>query len=128
MHDPDYRASWKDFETFLDALTQGIVTVDETVPELPLKDIVSLTFAFICSSLVSDLQIFRIYRDVRFSKDQTPYKTAFSAAWSRTGRKGPYAVYYVQIKPNGGSLIGKFEKSLLFLSADVMFCFRRTSF
>jgi hypothetical protein len=41
VHDPDYRASWKDFETFLDALTQGITTVDETVPELPIKDIVS---------------------------------------------------------------------------------------
>lgn len=40
MHDPDYRASWKDFETFLDAMTQGITTVDETVPELPVKDIV----------------------------------------------------------------------------------------
>lgn len=39
MHDPDYRASWKDFETFLDAMTQGITTIDETVPELPLKDI-----------------------------------------------------------------------------------------
>ncbi|KIW09353.1 hypothetical protein, variant 1 [Verruconis gallopava] len=89
MHDPDYRASWKDFETFLEALTQGIITVDDTVPELPIKDI-----------------IFRIYRDVRFSKDQTPYKTHFSAAWSRTGRKGPYAVYYLQIKPDGGSLVG----------------------
>jgi hypothetical protein len=29
--------------------------------------------------------------DIRFSKDPTPYKTYFSAAWSRTGRKGPYA-------------------------------------
>jgi hypothetical protein len=26
---------------------------------------------------------------------------------SRTGRKGPYAAYYVQIKPNGGSVVGK---------------------
>ena len=26
---------------------------------------------------------------------------------SRTGRKGPYAAYYVQIKPGGGSLIGE---------------------
>jgi hypothetical protein len=25
----------------------------------------------------------------------------------RTGRKGPYAHYYVQIQPNGGSFVGK---------------------
>ena len=34
-------------------------------------------------------------------------QTYFSAAWSRTGRKGPYAHYYVQIQPNGGSFVGK---------------------
>ena len=67
------------------------------------------------------MQTFRIYRDVRFSSDPTPYKvlhfpdpcnlpltkqqTHFSAAWSRTGRKGPYAAYYVQIAPSG-SFIG----------------------
>lgn len=88
MHDPDYRAAQKDWASFVESLTQKIIEVDETVPELPVKDIV-----------------FRIYRDVRFSSDQTPYKTVFSAAWSRTGRKGPYAAYYVQIKPNGGSLV-----------------------
>ena len=48
---------------------------------------------------------FRIYRDIRFSPDPTPYKTHFSAAWSRTGRKGPYAGYYVQVQPNG-SFVG----------------------
>ncbi|KAF2098125.1 hypothetical protein NA57DRAFT_76920 [Rhizodiscina lignyota] len=88
MHDPDYRASLSDWNTYVECLTQRIIEADETVPELPVKDIV-----------------FRIYRDVRFSKDQTPYKTAFSGAWSRTGRKGPYAAYYVQCKPDGGSLI-----------------------
>jgi len=29
-----------------------------------------------------------------------------SAAWSRTGRKGPYAAYYIHIQPNGRSFIG----------------------
>lgn len=33
-------------------------------------------------------------------------QTYFSAAWSRTGRKGPYAHYYVQVQPNGGSFVG----------------------
>jgi hypothetical protein len=47
--------------------------------------------------------------DIRFSKDPTPYKTYFSAAWSRTGRKGPYAHYYIHIQPNGDSFVGKFS-------------------
>lgn len=88
-HDPDYRQSWKDWESFVEALTERIAEVDETVPELPPKDLV-----------------FRIYRDVRFSSDPTPYKPHFSAAWSRTGRKGPYAHYYVQIQPGGRSFVG----------------------
>ncbi|OAG05110.1 uncharacterized protein CC84DRAFT_1165439 [Paraphaeosphaeria sporulosa] len=88
-HDADYRTSLQDFTTFLESLSEKVIEADETIPELPVKDI-----------------IFRIYRDVRFSKDQTPYKTHFSAAWSRTGRKGPYAAYYVQIQPNGSSFVG----------------------
>lgn len=41
--------------------------------------------------------VHRIYRDVRFSNDKTPYKTNLAVSLSRTGRKGPYAVYYLQI-------------------------------
>lgn len=89
MHDPDYRTSWSDFTSFLEVLQEKLIDADETIPELPTKDIV-----------------FRVYRDIRFSKDPTPYKAHFSAAWSRTGRKGPYAAYYVQIKPGGASFIG----------------------
>ncbi|ETI23200.1 hypothetical protein G647_04997 [Cladophialophora carrionii CBS 160.54] len=89
MHDPDYRQSWKDWESFVEVLTEKITEIDETIPELPPKDLV-----------------FRIYRDIRFSSDPTPYKPHFSAAWSRTGRKGPYACYYVQIQPGGRSFVG----------------------
>ncbi|KAJ5969136.1 Conserved hypothetical protein CHP02453 [Penicillium viridicatum] len=87
-HDPDYRAAKKDFETFVDSLTPKIAEVDATVPELPVKDLV-----------------FRIHRDVRFSKNPLPYKTHFSAAWSRTGKKGPYAAYYVHFQP-GSCFVG----------------------
>ncbi|KAI1737498.1 hypothetical protein F4680DRAFT_428807 [Xylaria scruposa] len=87
-HDPEYRRSLKDWESFVETLTEKIIETDETIPELPLKDV-----------------IFRIYRDIRFSKDPTPYKPHYSAAWSRTGRKGPYACYYVHIEP-GYCLVG----------------------
>jgi len=89
MHDPDFRQAEKDWFSFVESLTERLVEIDDTVPELPVKDI-----------------IFRIYRDVRFSKDPTPYKPFFSAAWSRTGRKGPYAHYYVQVSPQE-TFVGK---------------------
>ncbi|KMU77364.1 hypothetical protein DIZ76_012681 [Coccidioides immitis] len=81
-HDSDYRTSQKDWEAFVEKLTEKIIEKDSTIPELPVKDVV-----------------FRIYRDVRFTNDPTPYKPHFSAAWSRTGRKGPYAAYYVHLEP-----------------------------
>jgi uncharacterized protein (TIGR02453 family) len=47
----------------------------------------------------------RIYRDVRFSSDKTPYKKGFSMTTSRGGRKGNFAAYHLSISPNGRSLL-----------------------
>lgn len=73
--EPVYRLAeqeWKDFVSeFSDILVEE---VDDQVPPLPPKD---------C--------IMRIYRDVRFSNDKTPYKKNFSASFSRGGRKGIFA-------------------------------------
>lgn len=41
MHDPDYRVAQKDWASFVESLTQKIIEADETVPELPVKDVVS---------------------------------------------------------------------------------------
>ena len=49
--------------------------------------------------------VFRIYRDVRFSKDKSPYKTNFGAWINRGGKQAPTAGYYFQISP-GESFIG----------------------
>ncbi|GFF50505.1 hypothetical protein IFM46972_09061 [Aspergillus udagawae] len=89
----------KDWESFVETLTPKIIAVDATIPELPPSDIV-----------------FRIYRDIRFSRDQRPYKVElsfvlsfatshFSAAFSRTGRRRPYACYYLHLDP-GSSYVG----------------------
>ena len=43
--------------------------------------------------------IMRINRDIRFSKDKSPYKTNFFAFISKGGRKGPFGGYYVHIEP-----------------------------
>jgi uncharacterized protein (TIGR02453 family) len=88
-HDEEYRRALKDWESYVTTLTTRLIDLDPTIPELPLRDV-----------------IFRIYRDTRFSKDPTPYKPHFSAAWSRTGRKGPYACYYVHVEPDGKCMVG----------------------
>lgn len=51
--------------------------------------------------------ISRIYRDIRFSKDKTPYKSNFGAGYSRTKpmlRGG----YYIQLEPNKSFVGGGF--------------------
>ncbi len=40
VHDPDYRTSLKDFNSFVESLQRKIIEIDETIPDLPLKDIV----------------------------------------------------------------------------------------
>ncbi|OWK38271.1 TIGR02453 family protein [Fimbriiglobus ruber] len=48
--------------------------------------------------------LFRIYRNLRFSKDKTPYKTFVSAIWSRDGGRGSDGIIYVHIDPAGSFL------------------------
>lgn len=45
--------------------------------------------------------LFRIYRDIRFSNDKTPYKSYFSAALSEAGAKKTGPMYYFQIDADG---------------------------
>jgi len=54
-------------------------------------------------------KLFRIYRDVRFSKDKTPYNTVFRMSLGREGafRRGGY---YLQIGPGSTMIGGGFYK------------------
>ena len=49
---------------------------------------------------------FRIFRDVRFSKDKSPYKNNFGAAVSEGGRKSIKAGFYIHIEPGNHSFVG----------------------
>ena len=42
---------------------------------------------------------YRIYRDIRFSSDKSPYKTHMGAYLVKGGKKSPYAGYYFHIEP-----------------------------
>lgn len=50
--------------------------------------------------------IFRINRDVRFSKDKAPYKTNFGAFIAPEGRNAGNAGYYLHLEPKGSFLSG----------------------
>ncbi len=57
------------------------------------------------STLVAKKCMFRINRDIRFSKNKSPYKTNFGASINPGGKKAPGAGYYFHIEP-GNSFIG----------------------
>ncbi|KZT08078.1 uncharacterized protein LAESUDRAFT_724064 [Laetiporus sulphureus 93-53] len=81
---PVYRLAEKEWKDFVDEFTPLLIEVDPQIPHLPPKDV-----------------IHRIYRDIRFSNDKTPYKTGLTASFSRSGRKGIFAGF----EPGGESLI-----------------------
>lgn len=54
---------------------------------------------------LANLHVFRIYNDVRFSKDKMPYKTNFGAGLSR---RKPFlrGGYYIHLEPDN-SFVGR---------------------
>ena len=56
------------------------------------------------TDLLESATLFRIYRDVRFSKDKSPYKNNFGLGLSRATKR-LRGGYYLQIEP-GGSFVG----------------------
>lgn len=87
-HRAQYEAARIDFSNFIQLVIHDLERTDTTITGLTSKD---------C--------IFRINRDVRFSKDKTPYKFHFGASIKRGGRKSPFAGYYFHCEP-GNSFIG----------------------
>jgi uncharacterized protein (TIGR02453 family) len=49
--------------------------------------------------------VFRIFRDVRFATDKTPYKINMGSSIAKGGRKSISAGYYIHIEP-GASFVG----------------------
>ncbi len=72
--------------------------IDYLIPEL-----ISLNPRF--QGLTAKQTMFRIFRDIRFSKDKTPYKTNFGAVIAPGGRKSKYSGLYIHLEP-GSSMIG----------------------
>ncbi|EPG75607.1 PF09365 family protein [Leptospira fainei serovar Hurstbridge str. BUT 6] len=84
-----YRSALNEFYDFVDELILGIQTFDPSIRNRTAKECV-----------------FRIYKDVRFSKDKSPYKTNFGAWISPAGKKEVSAGYYIHIAPGESMVAG----------------------
>jgi len=72
----------EEFESYIQELIPKIREIDPTIGPVEAKNCV-----------------FRIYRDVRFSKNKSPYKTHFGAYIASGGRKSKTCGYYLHIEP-----------------------------
>ena len=50
--------------------------------------------------------VFRIYRDVRFSKNKAPYKTNLGCYFVEGGKKSEKAGFYIQLEPGNNFIAG----------------------
>lgn len=89
VNKPRYREANETVIGFAENLIEAIGGFDPSVRGLTARD---------CT--------YRIYRDTRFSKDKTPYKTHMGVYICPGGKKSGNAGYYFHIEPQGDGLLG----------------------
>lgn len=85
---PKYLEAKENFDQFVAALLKELVPFDESLRTLDPKKIT-----------------FRIYRDVRFSKNKLPYKSNMSAGISPRGKMVDEPGVYLHIQPGNKSFV-----------------------
>ena len=83
-----YQEAQQDVISFVEKLIEEMADFDEEIGKLEAKK-----------------SVFRIYRDTRFSKDKTPYKTNFGAGLGM-GKGNKISGYYLHIEPGKSFLAG----------------------
>ena len=83
-----YQEAQQDVISFVEKLIEEMADFDEEMGKLEAKK-----------------SVFRIYRDTRFSKDKTPYKTNFGAGLGM-GKGNKVSGYYLHIEPGKSFLAG----------------------
>ena len=86
-----FRQAENEFKLFIEKLTDLFTAVDPQIPELPPKDVIYRIYRDVSPHLSEKAHLAVKIMQVRFSNDKTPYKTNFSATFSRSGRKGIFA-------------------------------------
>jgi uncharacterized protein (TIGR02453 family) len=87
-HRKEYEAAKNDFSAFVQAVINTHGKKDPGIAGLKAKD---------CT--------FRINRDIRFSRDKSPYKNNMGAYFNRGGKKSIFGGYYFHCQP-GESFVG----------------------
>lgn len=88
---PKYITAKTHFEDFLEEFHMELVKFDESLAGLNPRKLG-----------------FRIYRDVRFSKDKRPYKVNMGAGFSEHGKMEQEPGYYIHIEPGKSFIAGGF--------------------
>ncbi|KAF9432014.1 hypothetical protein BGZ76_011404 [Entomortierella beljakovae] len=78
-----------DFMDFIRMVKEGLLEADPDIMDQEPKD-----------------SMMRIYRDVRFSNDKSPYKSQFACFFSRGGKKSIAAGYYLGVSSGGETFVG----------------------
>jgi uncharacterized protein (TIGR02453 family) len=86
-HRAEYEAARQAFEDFVDDFIQEFRSIED-FENLSAKDCV-----------------FRIYRDVRFAKDKSPYKPNMGASIALGGKHSLRAPYYIHVEPPDQSFL-----------------------
>jgi uncharacterized protein (TIGR02453 family) len=87
-HRKEYDSAKNDFTVFIQSVIDKHSKSDPTIKSITAKE---------C--------LFRINRDVRFSKDKSPYKTNMGAYINRGGKKSLFGGYYFHCEP-GQAFVG----------------------
>ena len=88
-HRKQYETARADFLALVQKLIDGIAVWDKSIGNIEAKS---------C--------LFRINRDVRFSKNKSPYKSNMAAYFNKDGKKGIGAGYYLHIEPGKSFVAG----------------------
>lgn len=85
-HKEEYLEARSHFYSIVEKLIEGISSFDDTIRGVGVND-----------------STYRIYKDMRFSRDGLPYKTHFGTFIARGGRKSGYSGYYFHIGTGSGT-------------------------
>jgi uncharacterized protein (TIGR02453 family) len=84
---PAYESARGRFEEFIDRLIIGLGSVEDL------------------GGITARDCVMRIYRDLRFSKDKSPYRLSMAASIGRGGKRSTRLTYYLHLEPPDASLL-----------------------
>jgi uncharacterized protein (TIGR02453 family) len=109
-HRTEFESAKDDFGNFIQTLIREHAKNDEEISALTAKE---------C--------LFRINRDVRFSKDKSLYKTNMGASINRGGKKSIFAGYYFHLEPGqsfaGGGIWMPMPEEVKKIRQEIDYCF-----